>query len=95
MDLRYAWEKLFATVETLAGSTGTVQERLRDARASQLHRLVHPPDFLPDDLRPELQALDKELSSGRQWTDLEARDLAERIVSLFDQVARRRGPSAC
>ena len=56
MSIAYAWEKFHLAVLTLAGSQGTVQERLADAFAGQLMRLNV--NDLPEELRGDFEEME-------------------------------------
>lgn len=106
MSLEYAWEKLYITVRALASGTGSIQERLADAYLSGGYLLdLARGDDLPADLLPSYDAINARMTripaqgdegsivaSARQMGDEEAKELAEQIVDLFNEVAHRVGP---
>lgn len=100
MSLSYTWEKLHVAVLILASSTGSIQERLCDAYTSSLIRLHEPNDF-PKDMRNDFEEITRELTavepSGNEgsvqastnaMTDIKASTIAEKIVSMYDQITR-------
>jgi hypothetical protein len=104
MSLDYIWEKLYVAVDTLAASSGSIQERLEGAYISALVRL-EPKDF-QGELRSRFVALTAALTSGpaapagnqgtvaaatRALSDERAAELAHEIVSMFDVVAKLQG----
>jgi hypothetical protein len=99
MSLDYVWEKFHTSVLILAGSQGTVQERLADAFTAQLIRLNA--DDLPEELRGDFEQLERQLTSDepvgdeglvdasvRSLSDEEATHLAEQIVGMYDIVTK-------
>jgi len=102
MSLNYTWEKFYVAVSSLASGTGSIQERLFNAYTGSLMLLeVHKPDELPEDMRNEFKEITRELTavepSGNEgsvrastnaMTDLEASEIAEKIVSLYDRITR-------
>lgn len=100
--LDYAWEKFHAAVLTLAEGSGCVQERLADAYIRHLIRLE--PEDLPGNMQADFAVLKERITrigaagdEGRVATttaamsDFEAKQIAAKIVSLYDQIARRYG----
>jgi hypothetical protein len=99
MSLDYVWEKFYAAVLILAGSQGTVQERLADAFTGQLIRLET--NDLPEELRGDFEQLERRLTSAeptggegsvdasvQSLSDEEAAHLAEQIVEMYDAVTK-------
>jgi hypothetical protein len=103
MDIRYAWEKLFRAVESLASGTGSIQDRLYNTCVSHLGGLR--PDIFPQEIRDEFEDLWEIVTKiqplhsdqGSLKTTIEAlsedraRKLAERLVSMFSRVAQQYG----
>lgn len=100
MSLSYTWQKLHAAVLILASGTGTIQERLCDAYVDSLIRLHDPNDF-PLEMRKDFEAIQKELTavppsgnegsakaSTNDMTDDKASEIAEKIVSMYDEITR-------
>jgi hypothetical protein len=98
--VRYAWEKLFSAVLTMACSSDSVQLRLADAYVDSLLRL-NVEDF-PDDLEGDFRDILAEFAKIRldgdrgiraviesQMSEGDANKLAERIVSLYNEITRR------
>src|SRR5690349_11992273 len=99
MALDYAWEKFYVAVDTLASGTGSIQERLADAYMSALIRL-YPAD-LPKNLREDFEKLRVTMrrieptsdegritAAARAMSTDEAQQWAEKIVSMFNHIAR-------
>lgn len=97
----YAWEKLYVAVGTLASGTGTIQERLAAAWVHSLIRLGHstPPHYLDGEDLAEYEAIYEAVTrtpgpegsintTCAAMSDEEAGHLAERVVSLYEAVAR-------
>jgi predicted RNase H-like HicB family nuclease len=100
--LDYAWEKLHAAVLTLVEGSGSVQKRVADAYIGQLIRLE--PSDLPGSMQADFAALEERLTQAEAtgdegrvarttaaMNDFEAKQIAAKIVSLYDEVARRYG----
>lgn len=96
-SLDYTREKLWAAVAILAGSTGTVQQRLANAYESQLIRLT--PDDMPMDMRETFAEIEARLTAvepvgdeGRAYAttavmdEIEAALIAESLVSIYGEV---------
>ncbi len=108
MALEIAWEKLSNAVALMAKSTASLQERLESAY-NTFFTISGPSAatrHLPEDLQPEYDAIERELTKvsaqGNEGTliatlrvmsDDEAKQLIERIVMLYEGVARRFGPA--
>src|SRR5438552_4117724 len=100
MSLDYTWEKFHVAVLGLASGQGDIRQRLADAFVGSLIRLK--PDELPEELRDDFRALQKELTSARPEGDEgtvlastntmsgnRAAELAKQIVSMYDGIAKR------
>jgi predicted RNase H-like HicB family nuclease len=99
--LDYAWEKLHAAVLTLAEGSANVRERVADAYIGQLIHL--DPEDLPGSIRADFAALeaplarvaaadeDRVVKMAAAINDFEAKQIAAKIVALYDEVARRYG----
>lgn len=99
MSLDYTWEKLHGAVAGMATSTESLQDRLMGA-----FLVFHPlraEDFPEGELRASFQDIKHALTwrpaqgdegtvraTTLQMGDQEARDLIEKIVSLYDEIAR-------
>jgi hypothetical protein len=85
----------FVAVLALAAGQSSIQKRLEDAYISALIRLK--PDDFPDDLQDDFRKLQDELTSvegsvavsTRAMSGDRASEIAEQIVSMFNQVARK------
>jgi hypothetical protein len=102
MSLSYTWEKFHVAVSSLASGTGSIQERLCNAYTYSLMLLeVHKPDDLPAEMRDDFEQIVRELTavepvgsegsvqaSTNAMTDLKASEIAEKIVSLYDEITR-------
>lgn len=102
MSLSYTWEKFHVAVSSLASGTGSIQERLFNAYTGSLMLLeVHEPNDLPADMRDDFEEITRKLTAvepvgdeGSVWastnamTDMEASEIADRIVSLYDRITR-------
>ena len=101
MALDYVWEKLYTAVNILATGQGTIQERLGSAYADSLIRLRGIENDIPDEIRPDFEALGKALTrvkaEGNEGTIIatirtmevdEASRHAETILHMFDVVAK-------
>ena len=100
-DERYAIEKLWVAVQTLAAGTGDIRERLFDASAP--HLVVLDPQDFPEDLRTEFESVTSALtwlpaeeedggtlrSTVGRMSEAEARRTALRIVALFYAMVNR------
>ena len=102
MSLNYTWEKLFVAVLSMAKSDSSLQDRLVGAYLS-FHTL-RDEDFPEGELRESFQEITHALTwrpaRGDEGTvratthlmgDQEAGELVEKIVSLYDEVARLHG----
>jgi predicted RNase H-like HicB family nuclease len=100
--LDYAWEKLHAVVLTLAEGSASVRERVADAFIGQLIHL--DPEDLPGSIQADFAALreslapmaaaedeDRVAKMAAAINDFEAKQIAAKIVALYDEVARRYG----
>lgn len=99
----YAWEKLFGAVLGMTRSTSSLQVRLADA---YVYHLIHirPEENLPEDLRPQLAeiaaAMQTQTAKGDEGDamasalildEMAARNLIEKVVSLYNDVTARQG----
>ena len=102
MSLSYTWEKLFVAVLGMAKSDESLQDRLMGAYLS-FHTL-RDEDFPEGDLRKSFHEIRYALTlrpakgdegtvraSTRLMRNKEAGELIEKIVSLYDEVARLHG----
>jgi len=99
-NLGYAWEKLFSAVLSMAMGENNVQSRLYDAFLG-FHTLKTE-DF-PEDLQKDFNEIMNKLTEVKTQTgnegivratlnvmsDMDARNLAENIVSLYTEITRR------
>ena len=97
MVIRYAWEKLFCAVESLAAGTGSIQDRLYNICVSHLGGLR--PDIFPQEIRDEFEDLWEIVTkvqplhsdqgslktSIKALSEDRARKLVEQIVSMFSK----------
>ncbi|MEA5617900.1 hypothetical protein VB711_08620 [Cronbergia sp. UHCC 0137] len=103
MSLNYTREKLYSAVEILASSNESIQDRLHSAYINALIRLHEPNDF-PEELREEFNEINKRLTeiqatsnegsvqaTTTKMSEEEAGNVAEKIVTLYDQIARKLG----
>ena len=88
-------DKLYGATRRLAGGMGTLKERLRAALTPEVMAL-EANDFPWPDLAQRFQAVVHEVAPERrshvmlaQWWDFELSHVAEEIVDIYDQVARR------
>lgn len=95
MSLGYAWEQLHSAVDLLATGTGSIQKRLEQAYLRALIR-VKPEEDLPADLCKDFQGIVDLLAKdgsaeafADSLTDAGSCRAAAKIVTLFDDVARR------
>jgi hypothetical protein len=92
----YTWEKFFTAVLILATGQSSLQERLADAYISALMRLGL--EDIPKDMHNEFEEIQKSLTrvkpigdegsvnaTIRTMGEIEAGQLAEKIVSLYDR----------
>jgi hypothetical protein len=97
----YAWEKLYTAVKTLATSKGRLQDRLAAAWLYSGMRLSNSvTSYLPKDLQAEYDLIDAALTKIQDpvlgainatcaaLPDDEADEIADRIVTLYDEVCR-------
>ncbi len=102
MSLGYAWEKFHASVLILAGGQGSVQHRLYEAYTYQLGLLKV--EQVPKELQKKFSLLKEELktvqhpdnqlsfaSFQRAIGTEKAKELAERIVEIYDDIAQNYG----
>jgi MoaA/NifB/PqqE/SkfB family radical SAM enzyme len=100
--MSYAHEKMYVAVSTLAGP-GTQRERLADAYISSVIRLLDKD--IPEELRERFQILKEKITceeaKGDEGTvkatvnaieDNEVNEMAEEIVSLYDNITRYEKP---
>lgn len=99
-NLRYAWEKLYVAVLNMATGEDSVQSRLFDAFLS-FHTLKTE-DF-PEDLQERFNEIMNKLTEVKtpvgdegivkatlnKMSNMDARDLAEKIVSLYNEITSR------
>jgi hypothetical protein len=102
----YIWEKLMASVSSIAEVDRPVKFRLANAYISQLSRLEETPSMrlelperLAEDLREVLRRLDEAYrpSNTTPVGDFdfgadEASEIIGKIVSVYDSVCRMMGP---
>lgn len=99
-SLEHVWDRFFVAVSTLATGPGSIQQRLADAYIHGLIRLK--PEDLPTELQGEFRAvvdaLTREepkrsegpiLARTRAMSADEAGRLAEKILVIYDGIARR------
>ena len=93
-------QTLFALTRTLAAGTGTLKERLRPAFTPAVMAL-RPEHFPWPDLGLRWGEVMEELAPDNrthvilaQWWDFELAHIAEEIVDIYDQIARRMGSQA-
>jgi hypothetical protein len=92
----YTWEKFFTALLILATGQSSLQERLADAYISALMRLDF--DDIPKDMHDEFREIQESLTrvkpigdegsvnaTVRVMGEIEAKRLAEKIVSLYDR----------
>ncbi len=89
--------KLHAATRLLAGGTGPLKARLRAAFTAELMAL-RPEDFPWPDLGVRWGAILEELAPNHRpiitlepWWDFELSHIAEEIVDIYDEAARRAG----
>ena len=87
-DGAYAWEKLFLAVTTLASSNSDLRSRLADAWHYWPSAGTYD-SYLS--LKTVLSSEDGLVKKLDRTSDEDVSDLAKRIVSLFNTVARERG----
>ena len=94
-DGRDIREKLYGATRRLAGGVGTVKARLRAALTPEVMAL-QADDFPWPDLGSRFDGVIEEIAPDRrthvvlmQWWDFELSHIAEEIVDIYDQVARR------
>ena len=103
-ELAYPWEKMYLAALTLAGP-GRLQDRLESAFL-QMNRLFvpHLKETIPDDLVEDFDEVEGRLTCVEPTSDEgtiaatcnamdddEAVELAEKIISLHDEISRRYG----
>lgn len=101
MALDYVWEKLYAAVSILASGQGTIQDRLGSSYVHSLIRLMPVKDEIPEELRADFEELENALTRAEAQGDEgtvaatmkiistdEASAHAEKILSMFDKVAK-------
>jgi hypothetical protein len=104
MSLDYGWEKFYAAVSSLAASADSLQDRLANVWISHLIHL-NPDEDLPEERRGEFREMKARVTretgragegsiaaTTRLITDKEARQMIERICSIYDAIAREKGP---
>jgi hypothetical protein len=97
-----AWERFYEAVRSLA-SWGTIQERLSNTYICYLGQLDI--DELSPDVRENFQDLCLSITAGKPFgdgtivretvsgmTDEEAFEHAEKIIDIYDNIARKEGP---
>jgi hypothetical protein len=103
MNLGYSWQKFHQMVYGLVTSTTPMQQRLIECYRGSL--VVLRDEDLPEDLLKDWKAISDALGDiaktdgaggtfkdvVRMMGELEAIQLAENIVSLYDQIAQRYG----
>lgn len=102
MSNEYTWEQLYGTVSSLVTTEATIKDRLCNACVSRLIRL-QPEDF-PEELRSEFKEIIYEITKVKPVNDEgnikasvqamsteKAQKIAERIFSLYDNIARKQG----
>lgn len=104
LSLDYIWEKLMASVSSIAEVDAPIKKRLANAYAGQLRRLHEEGDSrleLPDRLATELRSVLSRLREGYRPTDRigdfefdedEASELIGTLVSVYDGVCRLMEP---
>lgn len=99
-DGRATRDRLHAATRLLAAGVGPLKGRLRAAFTAELLAL-RPEDFPWPDLGARWGAVLAELAPhGRPvitlepWWDFELSHIAEEIVDIYDQAARRSGPDS-
>jgi hypothetical protein len=97
---RDAREALYQAMRALAAGTGPLKTRLRAALTPALMAL-RAADFPWPDLGQRFETVMSELAPDQganvilaQWWDFELSHIAEEIVDIYDQVARRLAPEA-
>jgi hypothetical protein len=102
MSLSYAWEQFYGAVRGLASWT-PIQKRLRGAYG---YHLIHVKvEDLPESIRDDFRQLKAKLTSGKPTagegtvaafcnglTKKQAKGYADRIIAMYDTVARHLGP---
>jgi hypothetical protein len=102
MSLNYAVEKFSDAVGRMAVSRDSLQARLLDAYAHTFIAIT--PDDVPEDLRGDFESLERDLtkreaSAGEgtaaatinAMSDAEARRVIDRIIAMYEDLARRLG----
>ncbi|MBD1902757.1 hypothetical protein NDI44_11690 [Trichocoleus sp. DQ-A3] len=102
MSLGYAWEKFHLSVLILAGGQGSLHKRLYEAYTYQLG--VLKVEQVPEELQEAFSLLKEELKTvkcpGKQVNIAsvqraigteKAKELAESIVEMYDDIAQRYG----
>jgi len=93
-NYKYPWEKFHVAVLTLSGSSTPIQERLADAYTGSIIRLNV--NDMPEILKNDFQDICKNFSiieadawkNAKLLNDYDAKKLAEKIVSVYDALAR-------
>ena len=83
MDIKNAWKYLHSAIHGLAGGFEGIQERLKN---DFIELDLIKPGMLPSDLEQRLDSIKQEI--GTMSTDEEAKELAHKIVTLYDDVSR-------
>jgi len=97
-----AWEKFYEAVRSLA-SKGSLQERLANTYICYLGQLEK--DDVPVEVRENFFDLHKSITTGKEFgdgsivrqtvekmSDEEAFEHIEKIIDIYDNIARREGP---
>lgn len=108
LHLGYIFEKLHVSVSALAGEDGELKHRLANAYVSALRQLEDGPSMpleLPEHLAGELRDVLHRLKTAYQagspgrnrlgdftFDNEEAREIVDKILSLYGQVCRRMKP---
>jgi hypothetical protein len=94
MTIGYAWEKFHSAVSSLVLLSGTLRTRLISVGVNDIMH-VNPKRDLPEELQGKyneiMEKLTKEGSiadSVEALTDREVNDVAEKIVSLYNEIVR-------
>jgi hypothetical protein len=97
-----AWEKFYEAVRSLA-SWGTIQERLANTYICYLAELES--DNLPEEIKNDFDDFRNKLTDNKplgeenaveikikNMSDQEAFEFTERIIDMYEYIARREGP---
>ena len=94
MTLDYACEKFYSSVRTLAITDSDIKSRLTAAAVDDIVH-VNPESDLPDNLRGKFNHILEELTTQGSipetiayMTKIEASNLAEEVVSLYDEIVK-------